>query len=310
MLLMMFASWFSATSLFAQPASGPAPSAPTESVNEAAERVEKKLRMLESRVPLAIQNGMLELGMATEKGPFLGVTASRVPAVLRDQLKLRPGIGLVVDFVMPDSPAAAAGLKKSDVIEKLGDQLLVNPQQLAVLVRTHKVGDEVQLSILRETRPMTITAKLAEGDLPPIEELGAGTPARIQDVLTKVRKATGGAPFITADGITVGGGGGGGWRLIGDGAFGLVWSDKEHTFNITQSQGGERTLNAKDKANRTIYDGPINTDEDVEKLPKEIREKVMKLKKSRLDAPTTVPSIRMRVAPPQTAPLPPGAGGA
>src|SRR3954468_24148128 len=33
-----------------------------------------------------------------EKGPFLGVSASPVPAVLRDQLKLQPGVGLVVDF--------------------------------------------------------------------------------------------------------------------------------------------------------------------------------------------------------------------
>src|SRR4051794_20453650 len=35
----------------------------------------------------------------TEKAPFLGVSASPAPAVVRDQLKLPRDTGLVVDFV-------------------------------------------------------------------------------------------------------------------------------------------------------------------------------------------------------------------
>src|SRR4051812_3591693 len=44
---------------------------------------------------------------ATEKAAFLGVAVSSAPGVIRDQLKLPRGVGLVVDHVEADSPAAA-----------------------------------------------------------------------------------------------------------------------------------------------------------------------------------------------------------
>ena len=40
---------------------------------------------------------------------FLGVETSEVPSVLCDQLGLAKGFGLVVDYVVPEGPAAAAG---------------------------------------------------------------------------------------------------------------------------------------------------------------------------------------------------------
>ena len=81
-----------------------------------------------------------ELREQTEKAGFLGVTASPVSAALRDQLGLTRGMGLVVDFVAKDSPAQAAGLKVHDVLTKFDDQLIVNIEQLAVLVRSKKDG--------------------------------------------------------------------------------------------------------------------------------------------------------------------------
>src|SRR4051812_14577750 len=77
-------------------------------------------------------------GAAMEKGAWLGVNTSPPPHVLRQQLQLPRGVGLVVDMVAPDSPAQAAGVKQYDVLHKLNDQILINQQQLAVLVRTFK----------------------------------------------------------------------------------------------------------------------------------------------------------------------------
>ena len=47
-----------------------------------------------------------------DRGPkvpvtFLGVETSEVPRVLSEQLGLAKGFGLVVDYVVPDGPAAA-----------------------------------------------------------------------------------------------------------------------------------------------------------------------------------------------------------
>src|SRR5262249_55117263 len=46
---------------------------------------------------------------------FLGVESSEVPRVLSEQMNLPRGFGVVVDYVVPNSPAAAAGLQRSDI---------------------------------------------------------------------------------------------------------------------------------------------------------------------------------------------------
>ena len=97
-----------------------------------------------------------------EKAAFLGVTGSPVAPVLREQLKLQHGMGIVVDHVEPGSPAATAGVKPYDVLLKLNDQMLVDLHQLAVLVRTFKQGDEVKLTLMRQGQLQTVPAKLVE----------------------------------------------------------------------------------------------------------------------------------------------------
>src|SRR5688572_20447946 len=91
----------------------------------------------------------------TEKGSYIGVATSPIPAVLREQLKLPSGSGLVVDRVEPDSPAEAAGIKAYDVLQKLDEQVLINPHQFGVLVRSLKPEVEAKLSIIREAKPQT-----------------------------------------------------------------------------------------------------------------------------------------------------------
>ncbi len=53
-----------------------------------------------------------------DKGPkvpvtFLGVETSEVPRVVSEQLGLAKGFGLVVDYVVPDGPAAVAGVQRA-----------------------------------------------------------------------------------------------------------------------------------------------------------------------------------------------------
>ena len=62
---------------------------------------------------------------------FLGVETSTVPSVVSDQLGLAKGFGLVVDYVVPDGPAAAAGVQQNDILKMLNDQILMEPDQLS-----------------------------------------------------------------------------------------------------------------------------------------------------------------------------------
>jgi hypothetical protein len=106
------------------------------------------------------------------KTAFLGVGVSAAPSVLSEQLKLPQGVGLVVEFVEKGSPAEKAGVQAKDVIHKLDEQLLINPQQLATLVRTFKPSDGVKLTVIRKGEVMSLDATLVEKELP---ELSANT---------------------------------------------------------------------------------------------------------------------------------------
>jgi hypothetical protein len=101
-----------------------------------------------------------------EKHTWLGIAVSPATPVVAHQLKLPEGVGLVVDDVMPESPAAKAGLKEYDVLHKLDDQLLVNPEQLETLVRMHKSGEQVTLNVFHDGKLTDLKVTLQEGGPP------------------------------------------------------------------------------------------------------------------------------------------------
>ncbi len=101
-----------------------------------------------------------------KKVAFLGIGVSRVSPAVAAQLGLDEGIGLSITQVGPGSPAEKAGVKVHDVLHKIGDQLLVNDQQMRTLIRKHKAGDEMVLTVIRRAKPMTIKVKLAERVIP------------------------------------------------------------------------------------------------------------------------------------------------
>src|SRR5690348_10168921 len=60
---------------------------------------------------------------------WLGVSATEASEALTSQLDLQPGVGLVVTYVVAESPAAKAGLQKNDLLIGFDDQSLVHPAQ-------------------------------------------------------------------------------------------------------------------------------------------------------------------------------------
>ena len=93
---------------------------------------------------------------------WLGVETSELPRVVSDQLGLPRGFGLVIDYVVPDGPAAQAGVQQNDILRMMNDQILTEPGQLSKLVRSYKEGDTVTLSVLRKGQEQKIQVKLAK----------------------------------------------------------------------------------------------------------------------------------------------------
>src|SRR6184192_4430203 len=105
-----------------------------------------------------------------EKAPkvpttFLGVETSQVPDVVSEQLGLVKGLGLVVEYVVPNSPAASAGIQQNDILKMLNDQILIEPSQLRRLLQTFPEGTEVTLTVLRKGQEQKLTAKLARKEV-------------------------------------------------------------------------------------------------------------------------------------------------
>src|SRR5437588_858317 len=105
---------------------------------------------------------------------FLGVETSDVPRVVSEQLGLAKGFGLVVDYVVPDGPAAAAGVQQSDILKMLNDQILTEPDQLSKLIRSFSEGTTVTLTVLRKGKEEKIGVKLSKKEVPEHSEFGRG----------------------------------------------------------------------------------------------------------------------------------------
>lgn len=101
---------------------------------------------------------------------YIGVFTRPLSDEVRAQTGLPEGFGLIVEEVMPDSPAHTAGLKQHDVLVLLGDQKLVNQDQLAVLVRSEKKDADVVFTLRRMGAEQKVTVKVGEKMMPVVFE--------------------------------------------------------------------------------------------------------------------------------------------
>ncbi|MBA2434925.1 MAG: PDZ domain-containing protein [Chthoniobacterales bacterium] len=236
---------------------------------------------------------------------FLGVETSDVPRVLSEQMGLPRGFGVVIDYVVPISPAAAAGLQQSDIIRLLNDQQIVNPGQLGKLVRSFADGTSVEFTIMRKGKDMKVSVKLAKKEMPagrgpfgyekewnfddlekmkfdfkaPDMTAVREAVARAKDQAVRARdeaqRAVRGLRIVTSDdGLTRS-------TRIDLGRATITFSDDQGELKI-ENANGRKMLTAKDAKGTELYNGPIETPEDRAKLPENVRQRLEKLEREEL----------------------------
>lgn len=100
--------------------------------------------------------------------PFLGVRYLSVTKDLAERDKLGRDYGALLrggedgPAVVPDSPAAKAGLKAEDIILEINGQRIDQEHTLASLIQKYKVGDEITLKVFREGKEIEVKAVLEE----------------------------------------------------------------------------------------------------------------------------------------------------
>ncbi len=99
-------------------------------------------------------------------GSWLGVETSEVTQQNTKDLKLPAERGALVGKVLPDSPAAKAGLKQNDVITEINGQRIEGTAQFRRMIHEIPAGRAVQLTVWREGRSQTISATLGKSEAP------------------------------------------------------------------------------------------------------------------------------------------------
>ena len=70
--------------------------------------------------------------------------------------------GVKVTDVTDEGAAKKAGIKEGDIITKIGDTKIENPDVLSEAVRKHKPGDKVSVTLLRDKKEQKVTAELGK----------------------------------------------------------------------------------------------------------------------------------------------------
>lgn len=93
-------------------------------------------------------------------GKALGVMVSDLPNAILDETEMLFGIN--VERVQPESAAAAAGIRAGDVIAEFAGKPVFSADRLRWLVRKAPLGKGVDIKLMREGKPLVVTATLTE----------------------------------------------------------------------------------------------------------------------------------------------------
>jgi serine protease Do len=89
---------------------------------------------------------------------WMGVVCDENPA------ESRPQGGAVVSTVVPNSPAAAAGLAPGDVVVRAGGRTVSGRPDLVAAIRALRPQDSLEVQFLRDSKPRTVTVTLKAGE--------------------------------------------------------------------------------------------------------------------------------------------------
>ncbi len=133
----------------------------------------------------------------------IGVKGDTVTGDIAGSLGLSRPQGLVVTDVYANGPAARAGLRQGDVITAVDGQEINDQNGLNYRVGSRNPNDQVQVAILRDGRPQTLTARVQTlpGDADPrqgvVIQSGPFAGAQVVALNPALADRLGGDPFAT-----------------------------------------------------------------------------------------------------------------
>ena len=122
------------------------------------------IQQLEAFPQLADGDDNLSLLLDEEGASWLGVQLNEVTSDTAKELKLPAERGVVISSVVPDSPAAKAGLKENDVVTEINGQRIEGVAQFRRIIRETPAGRTDQITVWRDGRAQTLTVTLGKAE--------------------------------------------------------------------------------------------------------------------------------------------------
>jgi len=111
-----------------------------------------------------IETDDLNITIGDDSSSWLGVETHEVTADKAKELKLSAERGVLLGKVVPDSPAAKAGLKENDVVTEINGQRVEGAAQFHRMIHEIPAGRSIQLTVWRDGRAQTISATLGKSE--------------------------------------------------------------------------------------------------------------------------------------------------
>lgn len=259
-----------------------------------------------AKPPEALVDEAAKIDKVPAKLPFIGVVTASLPEMVADHVNLEPGIGVIIRTVMPKSPADLTGLKVNDIILNINDTAVNDPEAFSEKIRSLKIGEKIKLKTIQKGKSTNLEATLAERpadaiagepDQEPLLEGIQGNQAQLlRDLIERNLGALGEGgieemiiPDLLADErfkllrermngeldvaprIQIEPG-----NLQFQGQATMRMMDEQGSIEI-KSNGDNKEVTVRDQANKVIWSGPWDTDQDKAAAPDEIRNRIEKL---------------------------------
>jgi Do/DeqQ family serine protease len=110
-------------------------------------------------------------GSAAVKRPWLGAKLQEVTPEIAESLGLKRPTGALVANVLPNGPAARAGIKTGDVIASIDGTVVDDPNSFDYRFATKPLGGSTQIALLRQGRETAVTVALQSAPDSPRDEV-------------------------------------------------------------------------------------------------------------------------------------------
>ncbi|HEX2171484.1 MAG TPA: PDZ domain-containing protein, partial [Dehalococcoidia bacterium] len=121
---------------------------------------------MRQRLRTLILGGAVVVLLSAGAGAGLTYAATRGAPVLRtgttEDAQVQPDQGVLIAHVEQDGPAAAAGIKRGDILLKVADRAVNTPREVEEALRDRQPGDSVQVTVQHGDATLTPTVTLGD----------------------------------------------------------------------------------------------------------------------------------------------------